>query len=622
MRTVFIHGEVEQFGEAKEALIARFGTWCAARGVEAPGVLAEFLLDDKIVHDGLLAAWSERELQRFLVEVVPRRLALDGGWSAVPDFLHLWVDFLDETDLLMSDGSSLKALHEAIDRAVYPYLAAMADPAEWGPAKFWAVTMTEHGVDRDDDDAVERFFAGIDSGDVRVDEEIADHIEERDELEPVPQPAYWLPPMSVPDASRVESPATPIVARMRALCEWLGDGRKADELGALAEADLQELAERLDTDAFDAEIVLEWAKHAHLVRHAGHWLVRTQISGPLLNEPGLLWTKLWQSFVLLEDGFVAGDEAFDDLGDGAEVFLELVQHSLRTLYSHPEAVPLELIVDMAMSALVEDNEQQWDEVSVAARDSVRLMLRRMLAQWESLGAVRQFVTTQAEQVALIDEAVPDGLMPDHTMLELLPLGVEAARGSLQAFGFVVPTVDDMVDSPAEVLVLAMSDSPPEVVEEVVTAWVDKRGQAAASAELADLLRRVDDPLVRLTALWLLEQTGPAGVEAVRGVCDDPLGGPSARMWLRARPQAGGVAAEPDDELLFSLDGMAVSAAADAEVFLSEFRQQPTTDQIAVVERIPRSKHVCAGRVLEVIAEQHPDERVASVARRSLDKVHG
>jgi hypothetical protein len=623
MRTVFLHGEIEQCTAAKAELVDRFAKWCTERSIEAPAELAVFVLDERSVRDGLLARWSEQDVEQFLVEVVPRRLALDGSWSAVPEFLRLWIEFLADTGVLsMPAGISGAALHGAIDRAVPAYVEAMAEPREWGPAKFWAVTMAEHGVDADDEDAVDSFFADVDSGAVRIEEEVLDRIEERDDEEPVRQPAYWLPPMVVPDevASAAEVADVSLLIRLRGLRTWLGSGREVLEDGELGEADREELAAELDVDRFQVDVMVEWALLAGLVRVTGTRLVPTQVSGPLLEEPAVLWSRLWRIFPLLDEVF--GAENFDEVSSGAEVFAELVQHALRTLYSQSDAVPLELLIDMTTSSLLQLADEKPDQVAAPDREEVRSMARRVVEQWVSMGLVRCFAAEDPARVAAIDEAVPAGVQAEHTLVELAPWAVSEVRESLRDSGFLAPTVEEVVGYPAEVMVLTLPDSPPDVAKEVIAGWVGSRGEQAASAELAQLLARVDDPLVRLTALWLLERVGPSGVDAVAGLADDPVAGPAARVWLQSRGSSAAVVPQPDDELALSLDGMAVTAGEDASMFLEEFQQQPTTDQIAVVEQIPRTRHVGARTVLEVIVEGHPDERVVSVARRALDRMAG
>lgn len=624
MRTVFIHGEVEQYAEAREALIERFGAWFAEEDGDDPteeGVLIVPLLDDKFVRDGLLAYWSEHELDRFLVEVAPRRLAPASDWSMVPRFLHRWIDFLAGTGLLMSGVSSVPDLHRAIDEATPAYLESMANPAEWGPAKFWSTTMAEHGVDADDDTAVKRFFDAVDDGEVEVDDEIVDAIEARDRIEPVPQPAYWLPPMPVSDGPESGSSDIGVLTRVRALLEWVGQGRELAPTGEISESEFEDLSVMLGLreDRFQVAVLFEWAKHTYLIRAAGDRLVRTRISGPLLEQPELLWNRFWDSFVMLDDVFAEEFEGIEQFAEGEAVFLHLVQNTLRMLASQSALLPLELLVSLTVSSLVGESADR-DVAGSAERAAVRGMLRRMLEQWELLGAVRTCVSEDEEQLALIRSTVPEDTEPDDTLVELLPLGVGAARGSLAAMGFVVPTVEELAQYPAEVLVLTIQDCPPDAGEVVLSTWVERRGERAACAELASLLGRVDDPLVRLGALSVLDYLGPEGVEAVRGVRDDAVAGYAARMWLRDRVPDAEVTVLPGDEVASMVDSMSVAADEDVAAFLSELQGTPTTDQIALVEQIARVPHSRAGSVLEVVAEGHPDSRVASVARRSLEKV--
>lgn len=87
MRTAFIHGEVDRFEAAREELI---GAFARSRPELDAGWLAGCLLDDKFTRDGLLACWTEEDLVRFLVEVVPRKMIV-ARWPLVPDFLHQWL---------------------------------------------------------------------------------------------------------------------------------------------------------------------------------------------------------------------------------------------------------------------------------------------------------------------------------------------------------------------------------------------------------------------------------------------------------------------------------------------------------------------------------------------------
>ncbi len=596
MRTVFLHGEADRCSEAAAALSERFGP-----RAEAPELITT-MLHDKCVRDGLLTRWTEADVTRLLAEVVPCRMLLP-NWSAVPRVLHEWFDFLAAAGLLLTGSGSLPALHAAVDAATPGYLAAMADPAKWGAHKVWTAAAREQGVDPDDPAEFDRFVADARDGAVEIDGNALFALEQRPE--PEQAPAYWLPPVRLPESATPDTEAerTPAIERMRRLHDWIGTGR---ELVAGSRVDLDELAGALGTDRFTAGVTLEWAKRAHLVRTTGDRLVRTEISAALLAEPGVLWSRLWRLFPLLED--VLDDEPEFPADDGG-LFLDLVQAVLTALYSETEAVPVEQVVSLAVHALADE-----DEFTPDYRRAVHRAVGRVLDQWAALGMVRCEPTELPERLDRIAELVPDG-EPDRTVAELTPLGVRAAHDSLEEFGFVVPTVAEMAALPAEVVVLALPGSPADVVEEVVGDWVARRGRAAASAELAAVLRRVDDPELRLGALWLLEHTGQEGVAEVLGLRADPLCGAAARMWLRVRPVETEVALQHGDELAVSLDAMVVTAQEDPAAFLADFQNRP--DQLAFVDELARTRHARADLLLGLLAQQHPDHQVSAAARRHL-----
>ncbi|MER7013074.1 hypothetical protein ABT324_16765 [Saccharopolyspora sp. NPDC000359] len=578
MRTTFIHGEVDRFEAARAELIARFTRSRPELGAEP---LLDQLLTDKFDRDGLLAWWTEEELARFLVEVVPRRVVL-ADWSLAPDFLHQWIGFLAEHDLL-TGPDPVADLHEAVEHATPDYLAAMAEPSEWSSEKFWEVAMRELGVDPEDPPAVAEFFAAVEADEVEVDHDVLEEIERREALEPGGQPALWLPPVELAEVEphRVIAAGSPVVQRIRTVLDWLGDGRDP--------SDVDELVAALGGRAEDADLLLEWAERAGLVRPSGDLLVRTLVADPLLAQPELLWSRLWQRFVLVDDVF---REQLDVLAD-ADALPEIVQAALSVLYARTDAVPLELIVAMTCE-LLEESEPE-------AQEAVREVVCRVLAQWESMQAVRTHVSTEPEE---------------HTVVELLPAGLWAARESLRAFGFQVPAVDDVVTAPAELLALAVTDTPADAQRVLIARWIEHRGAREASSELAALLRRVDDPTVRLSALAVLEHTGAEGVAAARDLVEDPVAGPAVRVWLQAGRTSADVL-RPGDELLCALDGMAAALDEDTELFLTEFDQHPAADQLSLVTEIAGSGHASAAEVLAVIAEHHPEEVVAAAARAGV-----
>ncbi|MDA3644735.1 hypothetical protein LZ318_24190 [Saccharopolyspora indica] len=578
MRTVFIHGEADRFEAARDELIARFGR---SRPELDADELLDQLLTDKFARDGLLAWWSEEELARFLVAVVPRESVL-ADWSLAPDFLHQWIGFLAENDLL-TGPSTVPELHDAVERATPDHLIAMAEPAEWSSAKFWAITMRELGVDTENPQAVAEFFAAVDADEVDVDHEVLEEIERREALEPGDQPALWLPPVELAELEphRAIAAGSPVVQLIHVVLEWIGDGRDP--------SDVDDLVAALGGHAEEADLLLEWAERAGLVRPAGDLLVRTLIADPLLAHPELLWSRLWQRFVLVDDVF---REQLDVLSEGADALPEIVQAALSVLYARTDGVPLELIVATTCDLL--------DEAEPAAQGAVRDVVGQVLAQWESMQAIRTHTTA-----------------PGETEVELLPAGLWAARESLRAFGFRVPSVDDLASAPAELLALTLTDTPADVQPVLIGRWVEQRGTRRASGELAALLRRVDDPTVRLSALAVLEHTGAEGVAAARELVEDPVAGPAVRVWLQARSSNTDAALRPGDELLCALDGMAAALDEDVELFLTEFGRHPTPDQLSLITEIAGSEHSSATEVLAVIAEHHPEEVIATAARTGL-----
>lgn len=622
MRTVFIQGEIEESAATRAALAERFTRWCGQDPDGIHAALAEVVLEDKLLRDGLLAQCTESDLERLLTEVLPGRLRLVDNWLVVPAFLRSWVSFLEDEGLLMPEGSSSSELHAVIDRREGDYLSAMADPMRWSTTKFWFLTMREHGVDLEDEAAVERFFAAVEEDEVEVDRTVLEHLEEREEVEPEPVPAVWLPPVAFAEerAPVAEDETAPILSRMRALVEWVGEGRGLDESGSLDETEVEELAARVSAaDQFEVEVLVEWAQLADLLRAVGDRLVPSQISAGLLENPDLLWSRLWERFPLLDEVF--GGLAADLAGDDEEVVAEedmlpeMVRDVLHALHSGGVALPLDLVADLgARSAL--DSE----ELSASEHEVFRTLLRRVLDQWQLLGVVRVSPTTDPEQIELIGSAVPEGVDPDPSEVELLPLGVRAAREALQSAGFVVPTVAELARQPAEVLVQAVLASPSPIAEPAIVAWIEHRGSKEASLALTSLLRRVDDPGTRLTALAVLEHTEADGMAAVLDLCEDPIAGPAARVWLQSRSTSTDVAVRAGDELMLSLDALAVTLAEDVGEFLEQFREPPTPEQVALIDEIPRTHHASAGVLLEAVAREHPDERVVGAAKRALDEV--
>ncbi|MFC7342633.1 hypothetical protein [Saccharopolyspora griseoalba] len=563
MRTVFIHGETERFEAARFELITLF---TQHHPDQVSAELAMLLLRDKLAADGLLAHWTEADVVRFLAEVAPRRVVLSEDWSQVPRFAHRWLDFLAEEGLLA--GDPLTALHEAVDAATPRYLAGMAEPTEWGAEKFWRTALLEHGVDESDEDAVAEFAAQVERGEVDVDEDLVDRLEEDSDDE-----AVWLPPVQLTGEGphREIAADAPIVEQVAEVIRWAetdGDPSAADSL-----------VEALG-DTETADLLLEWCARAGLLRMSEERIVPTLIAAPVLAEPELLWNRLWQRFVLVEDAFA------EQLADAEEDAVpEIVQTLLSALYAATEPVPEDFLVDFAADALELD-----DTAGLAS------VVRTITAQWAAMDAV------------VVDDE-------DERLLEMRPAGRWAARESLRAFGFRVPTVAELRTAPAELVALLFAEAPPQTQQALCTQWISHRGAKQAATDLAELLERVDEPPVRLAALAILEYAGDEGIAAARGLVDDERCGATVRVWLGAA--TGESIARPGDELALTLDGMAATAEDDVESFVEEFAGQPTEDQLKLIGEMAASAEPAAGALLSALAELHPDQEVAEAASAAM-----
>ncbi len=642
MRTVFLHGEVTEYFSTREALSEHYQRWCDGRGVEPAVDLLHTVLDQKLTVDGLLAKWSTVDLERLLVEVFPQRVVPMENSPELPEFLHSFLDFLHDEELLLAGGCTLPELHKTVDDLADRHQAAMADPQEFGPVKFWGLTMLEHGVDVENEDAVAKFIEAVDSGEIVLDEEGAPPLVDGAEAAPDEAPAHWLPPMDVPDDGAIpaEAELAPIVGRMRQFRDWIGPGQQLTEEGWLTDAHVEELVTLLGWEPSrgraEGDFWLEWVLEAELVdvgAEGDHLTVPPEDSATF-DDPQELWEGLWNGLLDLGPEVVEFAELLGEAPEEAELEVaELVMEEfpdsmpslLGMLYSTTEEVPRELLVDTVAADIVteaEESEEPAPEFIRALRAAVGRVVDHLLDRWDTMGAIRTFEATDADTVELIDSSVPEGVPADHTVVELMPLGVWGARKVLLSAGMFAPTVEEMAEQPAEVVALSLPDSPPDVSDELLTRWIDERGTRQASAELATLLRRVDDPLVRLTALWMLEHTDEDGVEVVQGLRDDPVAGAAARMWLSARPTTDEPVAVAGDELLLAMDSLAVALSADVEVFLAQFQEQTTPKQLAMIEEIPHTKHSRARPLLEAIAAHHPDTKVTKAARRSLHQVQG
>jgi hypothetical protein len=215
----------------------------------------------------------------------------------------------------------------------------MRDPARHGPAKAMLAAMQAAGVDLEDGDAVDRFLAGY-------------RLPSEGRLPELAPPEF--PPVELPtlEELQVAAAATPTLRRLRALVEWVGQGRKLTPNGNLTVADGKELASVLglvdpdrlasmrvgsSRDIAGLELVLGWAKEIRLARvHKGR-LVPVKQHQRLLDDPLELTSQAVSALPSLDWAPLTDMIESSFPGGLAEALVDL----LALLYAPEEPVSLE-----------------------------------------------------------------------------------------------------------------------------------------------------------------------------------------------------------------------------------------------------------------------------------------
>ncbi|HEY3687989.1 MAG TPA: hypothetical protein VGL93_33440 [Streptosporangiaceae bacterium] len=522
MRLVFSPYDTDRLDAAQHALLDGFAAWAHRSGRTVERVSAEAMLDYKGAADGLLGRWTTDTLTHLCTERLPGKITLaEADWPLVPRTLHAWIDYLDDTGLLDRRSDPPRRLHTAVDRSADEFHAAMADPARYGVTKFWMTTMLAHGVDLDDEAQRDAFFDDLHAGRLNVDMSMVERIAERQVAEATPtgldDPDTGLPLVHLqPDDILTKHAAdTPAVDNLRRLTTWLAAGRPLTPTGDLPPSDVAALTAALtaipapDHDAeaaddraagtsgdgvADARLWIRWARAARLVRTYRGRLVPVQRAAADLRDPLALWSRAFDALGALGPAFrAAGDRVSPVTDDLAATTLNL----LAPLYV--EAAPLPRV---ALTALIwESAADAYDlDDPVRFRTQIDAELHHLLDALAALGAVRRSTTADPDLLAQIEELAEDAPGPvDPIVLELTELGVRGVNHRARALGWTAPTVDDLAEETAEVLIAAVEECHPDLIDAAVDAWAAAHGPDAADAELAELAARTDDATHRALA---------------------------------------------------------------------------------------------------------------------------
>jgi len=580
MRTYFQPEDVEAFETAKELLSRRCVAWAESYGHPIDPLALTVALDFRHCSvDGRLGYWTVGLVEEFLLSDVPRTLSITAQAAAgPPETLRLLVRYLHAVGLADPTGDPLVDLEAAITKAEADFPAAMADERNFGMSKFWLVTATRHGVDPTDGAAMNRFFDNVRANRVDYDHDVLAHIAARDAREGGDRPERAVPqlPVALPAEPELAAIAehTPVVVRLRALVDWVGDGRALTNTGNVKLGDAHELVALLDTgDTPDRQIgehvyrtrssadlpglarVLDLAKQIRLVRVVKNRMVRVAKAAPLLRDGLALWTAAFDALpasgLLVPPNSWAAEHTrmLDAILD------DVLPDVLNTVYGLPEPMPVIRLAESVWLACTEAfyvdaldamTEARW-------RDGVGTDVERLLDELADFGAVELTVARpdpvyRADLEPGADDLAPlppdarqrllAALGPDAgpvPLVSLTPLATRAVRAHLRHDGRYAPLVGELSHAePAALLGMVSEHYSRETANAEIAAWLAAHG--GRDGGMAHLLDAVRDCPFRSRAAAMLDVLAHAVPDRsafLQGLRTDRQLGPIASQMLIA-----------------------------------------------------------------------------------------
>jgi hypothetical protein len=576
---VFTGTDAEEFADGTEGLLGAFETWAEMRGRDVDPYIADATLSQRFESDGLLGRWHERALRDLLLLWMPRNLVVNADQlDDAPSTVEALLEFFDARELLDERSEPIEALREHIRLLTPEFHAAMGDPENFGLIKFWDLHMIEAGVDTKDPRAVEEFMLRAQTGELGLDVDLLDTLTARefggDADIPHKQSARVFDPPAE-DAARELAGETRIVAWLRGLADWAGEGNSGDtaelaaQLGFPAGFDLVEMAIEIDV----------------VVRGKGG-LRKVGDTVDALS----LWEAAFQYMIEL-----------GDLDDETDVRLPL----LMTLSESPATLPI-----VVMAEMLEDELGEADLASVH-HDSRLLVGFGVLKAEEATGEELEDIEVLLQELELPSDPMT------RQVLELLPLGEFGLLDVLVAEGIPVLTIDQLAVETAEVLVTRLSEASTEIFDKGADSWLAQCGPEDAIRQLHRLILRTDNSGQRLAAFQVLRKLGTPGTDVLRSLRDHPTAGPLAATWLVSE----GLLNSDDlsrHEVVFGMLDVLLSMP---DMLVKEFAAEPKDIQLDLLVDIPKTGHPHAARALEILAADHPDKVIAKAARKALYRLN-
>jgi hypothetical protein len=355
-------------------------------------------------------------------------------------------------------------------------------------------------------------------------------------------------------------------------------------------------------------LIPRWAEACGLVRVHKGTHVPMKKNAKLLKQPLELWERAYRALDEAGYGFVA-EEHHVPFSFGF-VFPQFLATLRMTLYSAADSqIPLELLYELAdevpslLFGLVPD-----DEPDLEWRNGLMLTLDLM----ERLGAVELSIATDPAELAKLSELTGKAA-PDPTLVGLTPIGLWATNRILRESGIDAPVVGELAGADLGEVCARISMSSPEVTEAEIRAWVGRRSPDTAAEEAAEFLRRTESPSERLFAFLALAETGEPGLAVgARVRAEGGVAGAATAVWLTERGAIAPETITPEEMALGFTDHFA--ALHELGGFLDELCS--LDDQPSVIEVLAAADHPARWDLLDVIAEEHPDRKIAKQAKKA------
>lgn len=382
---------------------------------------------------------------------------------------------------------------------------------------------------------------------------------------------------------------------------------KAAERSAVL-GDLRQYVAGLDGESPPGTTVIaRWAEACGLVRVLKGAHVPVKKNGKLLKHPLELWARAFES---------VGQVSYDLTVEGIDVSMafglllpELVAGLRMMLYTAGGPIPRELLYAIAddlaeLPMPAEEPDSPWRQGLVVTVDLL-----------ERLGAVENIVADPAE-LAKIAELTGTPVR-DPTLITFTPIALWAMNRMLRAGGMEAPVVGELAGEKLGPLCAHLARCAPEVAQAELSAWVARRSPDAAADEAAELLRRTDSPAERFFALLVLGEAGEPGLAAAAEVrAEGGIRGAVSAAWLVNHG-----ALEPEtlatDEVAL---GMTDHLAAMHEMGLLLVEMSELHEPAGLVGVIAAADHPDRLTLLDVIAQDHPDRKIAKQARKARYKL--